>query len=332
MSEHRGEEGEMVRLRAFAAACGAGLILSAAPVSAADYPAKPIRLIVPYSAGGANDLVGRAFGDVAGETLGQPLMVENRTGGAGLIGSGAVARADPDGYTLLVSGMPSLVLSPAMAANAGFDSIKDFTHIAYLGGPPNVLVAHASLGIRTFKEFVEAARKTSGLQYVSPSVGSVGNVVAEYMAERLHLKLSHVAYRGGGSAVFDLIAGHVKLGCLTFSTTRPHIEAGKLIPLAISTEARLAEFPDLPTVKELGIPELVTATWYSLSGPAGLTDDIVRKLNGAFNKALADARVKKLIADEALQTKAMTPQEITAYMQAEIAKWSPLARKIAAAK
>jgi len=308
-------------------------MLVASPVAAADYPAKPIRLVVPYSAGGANDLVGRTFGEAAGDILGQPFVIENRTGGAGLIGAGAVARADPDGYTLLVSGMPSLVLSPAMAANAGFDPIKDFSHIAYLGGPPNVLVVHASLGIKTFREFVALAGKAKdGVQYVSPSVGSVGNVVAESMAERLKLNLSHVAYKGGGSAIFDLVAGHVKVGCLTLSTTRPHIESGTLIPLAVSTERRLPEFPDLPTVVELGLPEFVTATWYSLSGPAGLPAEIVQTLNGAFNRALADPRVKKLIADEALQTQAMTPSEITAYMRSEIDKWSPLARRIAAGK
>jgi tripartite-type tricarboxylate transporter receptor subunit TctC len=220
-----------------------------------------------------------------------------------------------------------------MSGNAGFDSMKDFTHIAYLGGPPNVLVVHASLGIKTFKDFVDmASTAKEGVQYVSPSLGSVGNMVAEYMAERLKLNLSHVAYKGGGSAIFDLIAGHVTVGCLTFSTTRQHIEAGTLVPLAVSTEERLAEFPNLPTMKELGIPELVTATWYSLSGPHGIQNDVVAKLNGAFNHALADARVKKMIADEALQTKAMTPQDVTDYMQSEINKWSPLAKKLVPAK
>jgi tripartite-type tricarboxylate transporter receptor subunit TctC len=322
-----------MRLSVLALAGAASVLLAGLPCSAADYPTKPIRLIVPYSAGGANDLVGRTFADAAGEMLGQTFVVENRTGGAGLIGTGAVARAEPDGYTLMISGMPSLVLSPAMSGNAGFDSMKDFTHIAYLGGPPNVLVVHSSLGIKTFKDFVDmASTAKEGVQYVSPSLGSVGNMVAEYMAERLKLNLSHVAYKGGGSAIFDLIAGHVTVGCLTFSTTRQHIEAGTLVPLAVSTEERLAEFPNLPTMKELGIPELVTATWYSLSGPHGIPNDVVVKLNGAFNHALADARVKKMIADEALQTQAMTPEEITAYMQSEIDKWSPLAKKLVPAK
>ena len=126
----------------------------------------------------------------------------------------------------------------------------------------------------------------------------------------------------------DLVAGHVQIGCMTFSTTRPHIEAGKLIPLAVSTEQRLAEFPNLPTMKELGTPELVTATWYAVSGPAGLPSDVVAKLNAAFNRALDDLRVKKIIADDAPQTKAMTSQEITAHMQSEIDQWGPLARKI----
>jgi tripartite-type tricarboxylate transporter receptor subunit TctC len=322
----------MLRFGVATAAALASLTLATLPVAAADYPTKPIRLIVPYSAGGANDLIGRAFGDAASETLGQPVIVENRTGGAGLIGSNAVARADADGYTLLISGMPSLVLSPAMAPSVPFDPMKDFSHIAYLGGPPNVLVVHESLGIKTFQSFVDMAQKSKeGVQYVSPSTGSVGNMVAEYMAEQLKLNMMHVAYKGGGSAIFDLIAGHVKVGCMTFSTTRPHIEARKLIPLAISTEARLAEFPDLPTVKELGVPELVTATWYSVSGPAGLPADVVAKLNAAFNKALDDPRVKRVIADESLQVKAMRPEEMTAYMQSEIDKWSPVARKLAAA-
>jgi tripartite-type tricarboxylate transporter receptor subunit TctC len=315
--------------RALAAAGMAATLLASTPSPAVDYPVKPIRLIVPYAAGGAADLMGRTFGDVAGGMLGQSFVVENRAGGAGLIGSGAVARAEADGYTLLLSGMPPLVLSPAMSPNPGFDPMKDFTHIAYLGGPPNVLVVHASLGIKTFQEFVaKASAVRDGIPYVSPSVGAVGHLVAEYIAERLKLKLTHVAYRGGGAAIVDLVAGHVQIGCMTFSTTRPHIEAGKLIPLAVSTEQRLAEFPNLPTMKELGTPELVTATWYAVSGPSGLPGDVVAKLNAAFNRALDDPRVKKIIADDALQTKAMTSQEITAHMQSEINQWGPLVRKI----
>ena len=321
----------MARFHALLLAGFTGLMLTAGPSAAADFPTRPIHLIVPYSAGGANDLVGRTFSEAAGDTLGQPFVVENRTGGAGLIGSEAVARSKPDGYMLLVSGMPSLVLSPAMAPHSPFDAMKDFTHIAYLGGPPNVLAVNASLGIKTFKQFVDMAKGAKdGVPYVSPSVGAVGNMVAEYMAQKLNLKLTHIAYKGGGAAILDLIAGHVKVGCMTFSTMQPHIADGKLIPLAVSSEERLPEMPDVPTMKELGIPQLVTATWYSISGPAGMPKNVVDKLNGAFNKALTDPRVKKIIANEALQTKAMTPAQITAYMQSEIEQWTPLAKKLVA--
>jgi tripartite-type tricarboxylate transporter receptor subunit TctC len=301
------------------------------PSRAQAYPNKPIRLIVPYSAGGATDLLGRTFSGVVGELLGQPFVVENRTGGAGQIGSLAAARAEPDGYTLLVSGMPSIVLSPAMTPTAAFDAMRDFTHIAYLGGPPNVLVVNNAAGIKTFQEFVARA-KTENIQYVSPSVGSVGNMVAEAMADQQKIKLTHVAYRGGGTAIFDLVAGHVPAGCMTYSTTRPHIEEKKLTALAISTETRVPEFPDLPTMKELGMPLLVTATWYSISGPANMPRAIVEKLNTAFNEAYDDARVKKLIVDEALQTRPMSPEEITDYVRSEVDKWSPLAKKLASKK
>ena len=188
------------------------------------------------SAGGANDLLGRVFAEQLSKTFGQQFFVENRTGGGGLIGTEAVARAAPDGYTLIISGMPSHVLAPAMNKNASFDPIKDFTHIAYLGGPPNVFVVHPSAGVNSFKELLALMKsQPDGVQYVSPSIGSVGNMVAEYVADKEKVKLVHIVYRGGGSAIQDLVAGHVKVGSMTLSTTQPHILAGKLKPLAISS-------------------------------------------------------------------------------------------------
>jgi tripartite-type tricarboxylate transporter receptor subunit TctC len=314
------------------AACFALIVMFALTPNRAlaEWPAKPVKVIVPYSAGGANDLLGRVFAEQLSKTLGQQFFVENRTGGGGLIGTTEVARAAPDGYTLEISGMPSHVLAPAMNKSASFDPIKDFTHIAYLGGPPNVFVVHASLGVNSFKELIALMKKTpDGLQYVSPSIGSVGNMVAEYVADQEHVKLSHIVYRGGGSAIGDLVAGHVKVGSMTLSTTRPHILAGKLKALAVSSEKRLPEFPDVPTLAELGYPELVVTTWYSLSGPAGLPRDIVTKLNAAVNKAMALPEVQKHLETEMVQTKEMTPEEITAYMQAQVALWAPTARRIA---
>jgi tripartite-type tricarboxylate transporter receptor subunit TctC len=308
----------------------AGIALISGPVAAQDWPNKPVRVIVAYAAGGANDLLGRVFAEQLGKNFGQQFFVENRTGGSGLIGTEAVARAAPDGYTLQVAGMPSHVLAPAMNKNWSADPIKDFTHVAYLGGPPNVFVVHESLGVRSFKDLLALMkRETAGVQYVSPAIGAVGNMVAEYVAEKEKVRLSHVSYRGGGQAIQDLVAGHVKVGSMTLSTTKPHIQAGKLKALAVSSEKRLPDFPDLPTLVELGYPELVVTTWYSLAGPAGLPRDIVGKLNVAVNKAMGLPEVKKHLETGLIQTKAMTPAEMAAFMVSEIGKWAPVARRIA---
>lgn len=299
----------------------------------AEWPDKPVRVIVAYAAGGANDLLGRVFADQLSKTFGQQFFVENRTGGGGMLGTDTVARAAPDGYTLQIAGMPSHVLAPAMNKNWSLDSIKDFTHIAYLGGPPNVFVVHPSLGVGSFKELLALMRnQPDGLQYVSPAVGAVGNMVAEYVANKEKVKLVHVAYRGGGAAIQDLVAGHVKMGSMTLSTTRQHILAGSLKPLAISSEKRVAEFGNVPTLVELGYPELVVTTWYSLAGPAGLPRDIVQKLNAAVNKAMELPEVQKHLETEMVQTKAMTPEQMTAFMQHEIELWTPTARRIAEQK
>lgn len=312
-------------------ACSVALAvaLSADAARAADWPAKPVRVIVSYAAGGANDLLGRVFAERLSKAFGQNFFVENRTGGGGLIGTEAAARAEPDGYTLIVSGMPSHVLAPAMNKNASFDPVRDFTHIAYLGGPPNVFAVHSSHEATSFKQLLDLMRKTpDGTQYVSPSIGSVGNMVAEYMAAREKVKLVHVTYRGGGAAILDLVAGHVKVGSMTLSTTRAHIQAGKLRPLAVSAAQRVKEFPDLPTLTELGYPELVVTTWYGLSGPAKLPRDIVEKLNREVNAAMREPEVQRHLEQEMVQTKAMTADEFTAFMRGEVEKWVPAVRRV----
>jgi len=316
----------------FAGVASALSLLSSTAAQAADWPAKPVRMVVAYSAGGANDLLGRVFAEQLRKTFGQQFIVENRTGGGGMIGTESVARAAPDGYTLQVAGMPSHVLAPAMNKNANVDPIRDFTHIAYLGGPPNVFVVHPSSGVNSFRELLALMKsQADGVQYGSPSIGSVGNMVAEYVAEKEKLKLVHVTYRGGGSAIVDLVAGHLKVGSMTLSTTRQHILAGKIRPVAVSSAQRLAEFPDLPTLVELGYRDLVVTTWYSLAGPAGLPRDIVERLNAAVNKAMDVPEVRRHLENEMVQTRAMTPAEATEFMQTEVNKWAPVARRVAAA-
>ena len=310
-------------LARLAAACAVA-VATMGTATAADWPSKPVHVIVAYAAGGANDLLARVFSEQLAQALGQPFIVENRTGGGGLIGAEAVARAVPDGYTLICSGMPSHVLAPAMNPNADFDPVRDFTHIAYLGGPPNVFAVHNSLPVKTFAELLALMRKEpGGVEYVSPSVGSVGNMVAEYVAAKEHVKLTHVAYRGGGSAILDLVAGHVKMGSMTLSTMGQHIKAGTLRPLAISSAKRVAELPDVPTLVELGYPELVVRTWYGLSGPAGVPSEIVDKLNAAVNAAMDAPKVQQILASEAVETQAMTPAEFTQFMKDQVHQWVP---------
>jgi tripartite-type tricarboxylate transporter receptor subunit TctC len=227
----------------------------------------------------------------------------------------------------VVSGIASHVIAPSIQPNAGFDPMKDFTHIAYFGGPPIVMVAHPSLGVKSLKELLELSKKSKDpFGYVSPGAGTLGNLVAEYWSSKENIKLEHIPYKGASPAMNDLIGGHVKLGSMTFTTASSQIRAGNVIPLAVSSSTRLKEFPDLPTFKELGYPDLVATTWFSMSGPKGMPADIVKKLNAAVDKAKDSPDVQKRLALEAMETEKMNPEEFTKFVGAELAKWGPVAK------
>ena len=295
---------------------------------AADWPTRPVRIVVPYAAGGQSDVVARVFAESLSSAFGQQFYIENQGGAGGAIAGKNVARAEPDGYTLMITGMGTHVLAPAMNKNIGFDPIREFTHIAFIGGSPNIFVVHPGTGIRTFEQFMAWLKEAKqGIEYVSPGLGSGGNSVAEYFASKAGVRLVHVPYRGGGTAMGDLIAGHTKMGSLTWATAREQVKSGTVIPIAISSAERLPDFPNIPTLKELGYPDIVSTTWLSLSGPAGLPNDITEKLNREINKALADPRVRQHLERDAFEIKAMTPAEVTALMQSEIDKWVPAIRQ-----
>ena len=257
------------------------------PAYAQGWPTKPVRIVVPWPPGGSADMIGRLLGEHLGTALKQTVYVENRPGASGMVGSAAVAHADPDGQTFVISGIPSHVIAPATGANAGFDPLKDFTHIAYVGGSPIVVTAHASLGVNSLADLMALIRRSgTSTGYVSPGVGSLGHLVGEYLARKENIRLEHVPYKGGVQAVTDLIAGHVKVGAMTWTTSSPHIRSGKLTALAVSSARRLPQLPSLPTLKELGYAELVTNTWWAFSGPAKLPGDVVLQLNREINQAL----------------------------------------------
>jgi tripartite-type tricarboxylate transporter receptor subunit TctC len=310
----------------------AAMVLVSVQANAADWPTKPVRIVVPFTAGGAADTLGRLYSDALSTAFGKQFYVDNRVGAGGLIGAAAVARAEPDGNTLLVSGIPVLVLGPAMNKNIGFDPMRDFTHIGYFGGTPNVLVVHPALNVNTYKDFLALARSVDETQYVSAGFGTVGNWVAEYLAVNESIRLTHVAYKGGPQAILDLLAGHVKVGMLTWSSVADHIRLGRLIPLAVSSDSRLPNLANLPTLRELGHTDFVATAWYSLSGPAGLPEDIVHRLNRELLAATDRPQLRRQIEQDAIDSKFMTPFEVTEFIQSEIDRWQPLIKRVLDAK
>jgi tripartite-type tricarboxylate transporter receptor subunit TctC len=306
----------------------AGVVLLLNATSEAQrWPARPITLIVPFPAGGNSDSLIRTISEPMSKELSQTLIIDNRGGAGGLTATQAAARAVPDGYTFVVSSLATQVILPAVNKAADYDAMRDFTHIAYIGGPPLILLVHASAGIKTFKDFAAWAR-TQDQGYVSPGIGSLGHLVVEYLARKAELKLDHIPYRGGNLAMNDLIAGHVKVGGIALTSAGPHVRSGAVTPLAVTSAERVAEFPDVPTMKELGFPDLVATTWAAISGPTGVNPDIVNRLNRAVITALATEGARKRLNQEAVVTEPYSPQQFTQFVQNEINKWQPVARQV----
>ena len=317
------------RIIAAAAIC---VLTLATAAQAQDWPSKAVRVVSPFAAGGSSDTVARIITDDLSERLHQQFYVENRGGAGGLIGSAAVANSPADGYTFLISSIGTHVFGPLTNANAGYDPITSFTHVAYLGGPPTVVVVHPSLGVTSFKDLIALLKSRSdALPYVSPGPGTIGNLMAEYWAERESVKLAHVAYKGSGQAMNDLVAGHVKMGSLTWTAALGQMRGGTVIPIAVSSARRMPGFPNVPTMKELGYPDLVVTTWFGIAAPAGLPTIITERMNGEINHALDTPSVRDHLVGQGFELEKMTPAELTAYIRAELAKWGPLAKKVMAA-
>src|SRR5438552_984133 len=299
--------------------------LSASAAGAADWPTKPVRIVVPFAAGGAADVVSRLVADSLSTALGQQFVVENRAGGGGIVAAQYVARADPDGYTLMQIGMSSHVVAPAMSKNAPFDPVRDFTHIAFIGGAPTVILAHPSLGVRSFKDFLALAKaKKDGIEYVSAGTGTSGNMVAELIGMKENMRLLHVPYKAGSGAIVDLLAGRVKVGSLNWATAREHIAVGSLVPLAVSSARRLDTAPGLPTLVELGYPDIISTTWHALAGPLGLAPEITERINRETNRLIERPDVRKNFEKEGFEAKPMTPAELANFVRSQVVQWAPV--------
>ena len=290
------------------------------------YPSKPIKIIAPVQPGGGVDLVARTIGDRLQKALGQPVVVENQSGGGGIVGSQATARAAPDGYTLMVGYVGTHGTNPAVR-KLPYDAVKDFTAIAMVGGTPNVLVVPPSLPVKTLPEFVAYAKANKGkLSYGSSGPGTLTHLAMEQFKVASDVDIQHVAYRGIGPAITDILGGQTQALFPGLAAALPHIKAGKMRPLAVTGTKRHPLLPDVPTFEELGYKGFDGVQWYGIVGPAKLPPAIVTTLNTAINKELADPHLRERLAGEALEPMPMTPEQFSQYIRDDIAKWTKVAK------
>ena len=316
-------------MKRLAVALMSGVVcIQAVAAPAADWPTRPIRIIAPSTPGGAADMFARLLCEQFSETLHERCFVENRAGAGGLIGTAATAQAAPDGYTLTTSSTAYHVIAPVVNPNPGFDPLKDFTHIAYIGGPPNVFVVNPALGVRSLAELVALGRRGQAIDYVSPGSGTLGQLLAEFFAQKAGIKLQPIMTKGASQGMMDLVSGNVNLGTMTWTSALGQIRTGKVVPIVVSSNARLAEFPDLPTFKDLGYDDLTAVSWFALSGPAGLPKDITQRLNATVATMLERPEVRKRLDRDSIETQVMSPEEFTQFVAGEIAKWTPVAKRV----
>ncbi len=291
------------------------------------WPAKPVRIIAPFAPGGSADTLGRIVAQKLGESFKQSFVVENRPGAGGAIGSEVVARAAPDGYTLVVSGVASHAIAPSLPRGTPYDPLKDFTHIALFGGPPAVLVVNPSVPAKDLKELIALLKKEPGkYSYGSPGNGTHGQLVAELFKQLAGVQMQHVPYKGAAIAISDLMAGHIPVASTTLTTAAGQIHAGKARALAISSEARLPDYPNVPTYAEMGYKELVATVWFSLSAPANLPAEIVERLNAEVRKALDAPDTRARLRPEGIEPGSLGAREFAAFVEAELKRWAPVVK------
>ena len=309
---------------------GFAAALIATCAHAQTWPARPVRIIVPFSAAGTADLLSRIVADKLSAALGEPFVIENRPGAGGLIGQETVARAAPDGYTLVISSFGSFIINPAFTA-LPFDPMKDFTHIAYLGGQSVVMFVNKDQPQKTLAELVAYAKANPGVvSFGTIGFGSQTHLVNEMLQKEAGIKMTYVPYRGANLIVNDVLGGHLVSGSLALSAAAGQLKAGALRGLAIGTEQRLPEFPDIPTFTEQGYPGLVSSTWFALSGPANMPAAVVDRLNKEVVKALHAPDVQARLERESIDSKSLDSAGLTAFFKDETARWLPLAKAVAA--
>ena len=310
-----------VRLTCFVVA---GLVV-AGTAWAQSYPVKPVRMIVPFVPGGNTDIIGRVFSPKLSEFLGQQIVVENRGGAGSTIGTELVARAAPDGYTVLMVSAAHTI-NPAMIKKLPYDSVKDFAPISIIADVPTAFVVHPSLPAKNVKEFIAIARARPGeINYSTAGRGTVGHLAAELLSSTAKIKLVHVPYKGTGQSMVDLVAGHVQMQLSSMPAAVPHVRTGRLRMIAQTGKRRSAAALDVPTMEESGLPGFVVSSGFGMFAPAGTPRPIIDRIHSALVKALNDPTVKESLAKQGAEVVANTPEEYDRFNRNEIAKWIKVA-------
>jgi len=295
------------------------------------FPSKPVRLIVPFPPGGAVDYYARAVQTRLQETLGQPILIENRSGAGGMVGADLVVKAAPDGYTLLVGNIASLAMNVGLYSKMTYDPRKDLTPIIRTVAVNYVMAVHPSVPARSVKELIDYAKANPGkLSYGSAGSGSAPHLATELLKQRAGIDMLHVPFKGGGPMVADLLGGQIHIVIADQANLMPHVKAGKLRALAVGTLERSASYPDIPTIAESGFPGFEARAWQGIAGPANLPADIVTQLNAAFAKAMAFPEVHQRLLDGGLDPITGTPEAFAAFIRSEIDKWSRVAKDVGA--
>ena len=315
------------RRASFAALVATAVIGLPFAAHAADYPAKPIRFVVPYTAGGTTDLVARTVGQKVSEKLGQPVVIDNRAGAGGNIGMDAVAKAAPDGYTIGFGAISTNALNPHIYKSMAFDPRKDFTAVSLLGTSTIVLEVPAASPVRSVADLVAAARKNPGLPYATAGAGTSMNLAGVMFAQTTGTELTHVAYKGSGPAINDMLGNTIGVMFDNLPASLPHIQAGKLRALAVAGPARSPSLPDVPTIAEAGLKGYALDPWFGVYAPANLPAPIVKALNDAFTEALAMPEVKDKLTQAGFTPRGSSAEALAKLTQSEYQRLGEVAKK-----
>jgi len=314
----------MIKAGAFLAAA---LVLTSPALRAQSYPSRQITLIVPFAAGGSNDVVGRAIGRKLSEAWGQPVVVENRPGAGGMIGTSAVAAAPPDGYTLLLISS-TFTINPAIKKNMPFDTSKDFTPVAFIARSPLLFVSSNQLPVKSAQDLLALARSKPGqITYASAGLGSINQIAAELIAVSAGVKFMHVPYKGGSPALNDLIGGHVDIYVSSLPQVLQLARDGQAKALAVTSARRAVLLPDVPTLGEAGIAGFDLWSWWGIVGPAGMPANVVHALNSEIGKMLTSPELGEFLKNEGAEAQAMTPEQFGDLMRLETERWIKVAHE-----